>query len=248
MLEFIRNISFKEILRNLKRIQFRGKESRNFFIAVILLGVMFSFRSWGADNFDASVGIGNLIIAIALSLAAVYIHEMAHRYHALKRGFECNYYTLLPTLVGFVLAVASNGRLVIPLLSALRIDIALYGKYRRTLDPKALARGTMLGVMASLLVGLLSKWLFFATGFGIFSQFARINLLIAAWNLLPLPTLDGLNILYENKLKFLFFAIFAIASAIMINVFGLIGTIIVSALIAGGAALGLYVYFWKNPF
>ena len=122
-------------------------------------------------------------------LVGFLLHEMAHRQVARRYGMLAEFIAFIP---GLLVTIASS---ILPI-------IILAPGYVRTISYYGYSRGVIESVMAGPLVniilagvGLAGWWI---TGSPWLHGFGWINGLIAVFNLLPIPPLDGEKIMRMN--------------------------------------------------
>jgi len=165
-------------------------------------------------------------IAFGLSAASAgvgfLLHELAHRTTA--RRYGCNaYYRIWLAGIALALAVAifTRGALVFAALGAVYISPMISSaslsteSLRKVYGVISLAGPSMNLLLAALFLALslsgLGGWL------SVFSTYAlRINLWLAAFNLLPIPPFDGSKVMAWSKMVWAAFAVPAWALTLLI--------------------------------
>src|SRR3990167_10790974 len=67
---------------------FSKKEYLSLVISSIVLSFIFSFAEWGYEEFSASIGIRNLLLAFIISLIILLLREYIRKIISKKIGFE----------------------------------------------------------------------------------------------------------------------------------------------------------------
>ena len=100
-----------------KYYKFTPYEARGLTIAILVIGFVISFKEWGADKFNLSVGLFNLFNAILISALSVMIHDAGQRIWGLAIGFRIEFRMWTFGLIAAVaIAFITNGNiwLIVP--------------------------------------------------------------------------------------------------------------------------------------
>lgn len=229
---------------------FTQQELSSALIMVVVLAIMASWDSWGIARFDPSMGARSLLIAFAVIALTVFIHHASQRLLALKLGFRVEHALWWPGLiVAFLLTVVTQGRILVlvgsgffaHLLPAHRMGAFRYGTNVSTLAKIALA-----GPVANVLFATAMKALElgnFASA-SISDPLFKTGLAFAAWNLLPIPPLDGSKIFFASRLLYVFLFASIASYVALISLFGTYSYII--ALTIGIIAWFLFYQFFEK--
>ena len=219
----------------IKRFFWPSKEEwKALIIMTLAFAFIFSFNEWGTDSFDLSMGLKNFSIAFIIAGISVFIHEAGHRIMALKFGFRAEtklwWYGII---IGIVLTIITGGKLVflaahgifIHQLSTHRLGYFRYG-------PNILVFGliSLMGPLCNIFFATIIKTadVWFGAGLTNVPFFAKLfifNWILAAWNLLPIPPLDGSRMLFYSRMWYAF-------------IFGAIGSYVILVYL-----FGIYSYF-----
>ncbi len=161
-----------------KRRGFSNLEVRDLIISVIALSLAFSIGNFAFFPFYL------LVIAPAFAL-----HELAHKFTAIRFGCTAEY-RMFPQglLLALLLAFISRGAFIFAAPGA----VMIYSPYLRRRENGIIA---FAGPLTNLAIGF---FLFFISIFfasPIFELGYRINFFLAAFNLLPIPPLDGSKVM-----------------------------------------------------
>lgn len=231
-----------------KYFVFSGTEIRDIIITVIVLGFMFSFRSWGVEKFDPNAGIQNMISGILIVALALLVHISAQRMLALRKGFQIEYqmwiYGLLAALVicfvsrGYVVLVIAGG-IIMYSLEGHRL-----GKWRYQMSQKDLGMVSLIGPLANIVLAILFKLLLMISpNNALLTGALAINLWFAVFTVLPIPKLDGLNIFFMGRSTWAFAFIGILIASLLLYFSTSIFWSIVAAVVAGLLAMVLWFVY-----
>lgn len=185
-------------------------------------------------------------------IIAIIFHEVAHGYVAYKLGDETpkeyGRLTLDPTkhidlfgtiLLPILLLLSSNFKVAFGWAKPVPINFYRFRKIRRDLILVSLS-GPITNILLAVIFGLIFKYLVVpfpkvsSSYLSIFVQYSvLINLILAIFNLLPIPPLDGSRILYsiifkypQDALKNRNLEIYGSLILIVLLFFGIIGKIL----------------------
>jgi len=244
-------MSMRNYIDKLKRyFAFSKEEWLSFFIVVIGMAVIYSWNDWGVESFDFSFGLKNLLIAIVLIAITVFVHHAGQRMMALSLGLRAEqklwWYGIL---IGLILVVVTNGKikflaasgLVAYLLPIHRLGAFRYGPNLTTLSKIALA-GPLANMFFSALVKSL-EWVGLLSPY-IGNKLFVLNIAFAAWNLLPIPPLDGSKVFYYSRLTYVF--LFGSITSYVLMVYFLNFYSYITALLIGAVVWLLYYLFFES--
>ncbi len=180
-------------------LKFNKKELLGLLYTVIIFGFIFSFKEWGTKQFDVSVGIANLIIAMFLVALTFFIKIGIQKKLAYRFGFSAEY---SPWVVGLIitllLILVTNGWFIFLALGSLSYTVVEHmriGHERRSSHITS-AMITAVGLTINILLAAICK-IFAAGSFGIiFTELMKINLWMAFYGIIPIPYLKTGHILY----------------------------------------------------
>jgi hypothetical protein len=246
-----------------KYFSFSKAEKNAFLLTALAFGFIFSFKSWGVEQFDLLFGIRNLILATVLSSIVLLVKLSAQKYFAIKIGFAAEYRMWpIGLIVGLFLVFLTNGNfvflgigsLVFHTISTMRIG------HEGQVSYGSIGWLSVLGPIANVFLATVFKILAGIPALTEIMTFAmKISLLTAAYAILPIPIFkipkttlavqkwwenldasDGLNLLYASRWAYVAALIFVLASAGALIALPLILAII-SVLVLTG--LGWILYY-----
>ncbi|PIN75868.1 hypothetical protein COV18_01665 [Candidatus Woesearchaeota archaeon CG10_big_fil_rev_8_21_14_0_10_37_12] len=220
-------------------------EFRGFIIVVLALAFIYSWDQWGTTSFDSAIGLVNFIKSIIFVAITVFIHHSGQRIMALTMGQKVTHlFWWHGIIIGLILVLVSNGN--IKFLAATgamitTVHIHRLGGFRYGPNLTSLSKIAMTGPASNIIFAALIKsleWINLLPE-SVSVPLFNLNLAFAAWNLLPIPPLDGSHILYTSRLTYIFVAttiITYILLAIFLNFYSFI-----IALLVGGFAWLIYL-------
>ena len=227
-----------------------GFEKKGLIVTILVFSFLFSFREWGTEKFDFSMGIGNLIIITTIVTISFLVHEIAHRTIALWLGYHSQYKAWLIGLVaGLIVTFVSNGRLLFLAPGALVITHLTYhrlGKPYYELSMKHLGWIAMSGPIANMLFAVILKTISLGIPSPILTKAVAINIWIALYDMLPVPPFNGHRTFFGSRYIYMFVIGSLIGCAALLTfvsgILPIIGAIIIGALLL----LVFFVYIDKR--
>jgi hypothetical protein len=229
--------------------RFSGTELLRLLTTVIVGAFVLSFRKWGVETFDVVTGITNFIVIAIILFICLFIHFAVQKMVALHFGYQSEYKNwhngfLLSIIVCFFsfgyIPLFFTGVLSFDIIPKLRV-----GTFRGGVMQKDLAIIAVAGPFINLLlVGILAPF-YIATKSNLIFTMIVINLLIAIFALLPIPTFEkvrqfkggttGLYLFIESRWIYVlvFVTVLSFAGLILIaQVFSYIIALVLGALVA----------------
>ena len=238
-------MTWRNFLDKVKRyFWFSKSEIRAFVVSALVFAFVWSFN-------NGRIELEDLLVSLVLVVVVMFVHHAGQRLWGLKRGFRVEqrlwWYGLVASLI---LAFISYGRIKFLAASSTLIYM-LYGHrlgaFRYGPNLKEFAAVCLAGPVANILFGTFFKQL---ANMGVFPVFIadpvfKLSLVFAAWNLLPIPPLDGSRILYSSRLFFAFL-FGAISSYVLMIVFLNVYSYVFACLFGVISWFVSYVFFEKG--
>ena len=196
--------------------RFTGKEIRDLIISFIVIALGFTILYSNGDYSHVTLIFPVVMIGVG---AGFIFHELGHKFVAMHYGYYAEY-ELWPT--GLLIALASS---FFGFIFAAPGAVVIYsnGMEKKTNGIISLAGpivNIILGLIFFLILGSLGDFIYTETGaivYLICVLGTRINFFLAAFNLLPIPPLDGSKVMAWSVPVWLI--TFAIA-ALLVLIFG----------------------------
>ena len=225
-------VSTKEKIARIKDYYtFNSQEKLGLVIGMLVTGFLFSFRDWGAEQFEVAIGLTNFVLACFAALLLFVARFTLQKWYGLAQGYKV---TFKPWWIGMAIAVVitfiTNGW--VPLILVGGVSVAFISKHRL---------GEFRYGFSYWQNGIISLWAVYssvimATLFGLGSYFfpssyffdkgLSMSIMMGFLVLLPLPQLEAFSLYYaEAWLYIVAIVIMALAAALLLSK-ALIGIII----------------------
>lgn len=190
--------------------RFTGKEIRDLIISFIVIALGFTILYSNGDY--SHIGLVFPVVMIGVGAGFIF-HELGHKFVAMHYGYYAEY-ELWPT--GLIIALASS---FFGFIFAAPGAVVIYsnGMEEKTNGIISIAGpivNIILGLIFFLILGSLGNFVYTETGaivYLICVLGTRINFFLAAFNLLPIPPLDGSKVMaWSVPIWLITFAIAAI--------------------------------------
>lgn len=201
--------------------KFSVEERRNFVIAVLVIGFLYSFRYWGDTEFDWGIGLINLAISIIIVFITLGAHHGLQRLHAMRLSYKPEFKLWPYGLFGSLLVCfLSNGVIIIPVYGGTELHMIYkhrLGHFRFGVNMVNIGLVGFTGPLTNLLLAYFIKLINIAIGSQILERMVLINLMFAVWTMLPIPPLnDGIRILYWSRITYAFMLGVVVSAALLI--------------------------------
>ncbi len=221
-------VSWNELIARVKTdLRFTRMEIPGLLAAVFVTAFIFSFRDWG-EPFNAIVGLRNLFIMILIVGVTFFFRIACQKTYGLSEGHGSDF-RIWWTGLGIMLLVSfvSVGYVPLVLIGSMVSTFMVrhrLGEFRYGFSYYANAIIAYWGVLGNLILAVLFGFgLYYSPQSYFFSQGLKLNLIMAFTSLLPLPQLDGFNILFGSRLLYSVAIAVAILAAILLLSKTLIG-------------------------
>jgi Zn-dependent protease len=190
-----------------------------------VLGFIFSFRDWSFDN---------LLLSIAIVGPALILHELAHKFMAQRYNLLAAY-VIWPTgiILSLLITIMTNGAVLFAALGAVMISSVYHTRvgYRFIgLTGEEMGKISWVGPMTNIGLAILC-YILHPLNPVVFSQAAFINLIIAIFNCLPFPPLDGVKIFRWNIPMWLGTLIAAVVLMFLPPIIGIVYSLVITIII-----------------
>ncbi|MBI3036336.1 hypothetical protein HYY73_01065 [Candidatus Woesearchaeota archaeon] len=199
--------SFYDWLDRLKRYYaFSRNEQIFLLISVLVMAFIVGFRFEG-DKFALNVFLNNFGLSLIAVAVAVFAHESAHRIFGLNMGYKTEFKPFIyGLLAGIILAFMTYGKVIFLAYSGVFLNIMekhRLGYFRYQLGYFDLGKVSLAGPLTNLLIAIIVKSMGFLPQ-PVSEKLILVNVLFAITNVLPIPPLDGANIMYASKTAYPF--------------------------------------------
>jgi len=181
----------------------RYRELRDFALSIAVLGIAFSWRYLVDKLYNYA-----LTVFVAISIGFLF-HELAHRFTARRFGAYSRYRAwYLGLILALVISIASRGSVVFAAPGAVEVYLTWY-------VPRADLFISLAGPLANIVIALISTAIYTYTRMSYVYIVGYINTILAFFNLLPIPPLDGYKAIRRNI--FLWLVSFLVSLALTLH-------------------------------
>lgn len=173
-------------------------------IAILIAGIIFSFRDWGKEELDFALGLRNFALVSVVAALSFFFRLSCQKLYALNEGYKAEFKLWpLGLIISLVIAFISLGRvpliLIGTMVNAFMVKQRL-GEFRYGFSYWHNGIIAYWGVLGNLIMaGLCAVGVYFSPENYFFGKGLALNLIMAFTALIPLPQLDGLNIFYASR-------------------------------------------------
>ena len=228
-------------------MEFGKKEIGYLILASIIAGFVFSFDEWGAEKFDLSIGLLNLLKAIIICFIIYTVHIFAQKLVAKRANCEVEFITIsssfkkipiylrqIGPILTLLFSIISNGKLFFIALAS--FNILSKRKYRvghKWTNVKEFeeAKIAFAGPLSNLILSAIFKLLLPLSPI-FFSKATFIASTLTIFHLLPFPKFDGIRIFMGSRFLYLFAVVLAILSIVLINFINVVIAVFLALLIS----------------
>ena len=217
------HVPFNLISRINTYFTFSRLEIRNLIISILVVGFIVGF-----DDKKPSGSLGfwvfNLINSILIVSLAFIVHEAGHRLSGLVAGYRAEYkvwwYGLL---IGLILTIISRGQLWVILPGGYMCDMmqrARLGRFRYGINYFTLGLIGYMGGLFNIILAMIFKFMLYIPFFAdnaLIEKAILVNVAYAIYSLLPLPGLDGINVLFASRIAYVsLYSALIVASVLLV--------------------------------
>lgn len=187
---------------------FTRLEARNIIITILVLGFIIGFDD-GIPNSTFIYWITNMFNSILIVALAMLVHESTHRIIAVIGGYRAEYRVWWYGLMfGLILTIVSRGKLWFILPGGFVVDILQrhrLGHFRYGINYWIVGIVAFMGAFSNLLLAMAFKILMYIPNFQgnpLLEKVVIVNVLYGIMAMLPLPGLDGINLVYTSRIAY----------------------------------------------
>jgi hypothetical protein len=241
---------FREFVERVKNeATFSKAEAKEFWLATLILGLVYSWNGWGTVEFDFWVGAANFLFAFLIAASTLYIHHFGQRLWGTHKGYHVQHKVWWYGVgAAFIITLLSGGNVFVLAVSGTFVTIDIthrLGRYKYGPNVKDFAMIALMGPLANIIVAgffkSLQPWLPLPE---LIDQFFVFSLAFAAWSLLPLPPLDGSRILFGSRLLYAWVVGAVVGYVLLIQLFNVFSWI--WALVLGAFTWFLFYLFLEK--
>ncbi len=200
--------SFIEIAHRVQRfLRFSKQELSSIIILTLVTAFIFSFRDWGGTEFNFAIGLQNFITLIVVAAITILFKLSCQKIYGLSVGYKAEFKIWWTGLVlVLILAFITIGH--VPLILAGTMVTALMvkqrlGEFRYGMAYEENAWVGLWGVYGCLILAILfSIGAYYLPESYFFSKGVILTLIFAITSLIPIPQLDGLNIIWGTRFHY----------------------------------------------
>ncbi|MCD6575592.1 MAG: hypothetical protein J7K73_00335 [Nanoarchaeota archaeon] len=233
------------------KYKFTLAEIRDLTISALILGFLFSIALGTFKYVSPISAVKNFLVALVIVAPALIFHELAHKFMAQR--YDCKAaYVLWPNgaIMSLILTLITGGRVIFAALGAVMIDTTYSTRlgYRFIgLSSEEIGKISVVGPLTNLGLALLG-FLIYSINPIIIGTFIQINLIIALFNLIPFPPLDGVKIFSWSRVIWGGMIAATAALYFLPPIIGVLMSIIVAILVGALIfVLARLISPWKHP-
>ncbi|MBN2454605.1 hypothetical protein JXB11_03600 [Candidatus Woesearchaeota archaeon] len=236
---------FYNLLDKLKRYYTFSKfEKRWLLLSIVILAFIVGFND-GREVFEWGPWLQNFILGLIAVIIAVFVHQSVQRIFGLEQGYRVEFKPFIYGLIGgLVIAFMSYGKLIVLAYSGLKLNIMekhRLGYFRYQLGYFQLGKISAMGPIANLMVAILFSVMTFLPA-AFIEKMVLVNVLFAITNMLPIPPMDGANVLYASRIIYVLL-LAGIAAVGLMLIYSWVSTLyaVITGIAFGFLAFTLYI-------
>ncbi len=219
-------------------------------VSILVMSFVAGFKFDSNKEFILGSFLSNFSLSIFAVTLAVLVHETAHRLIGLNMGYKTESKPFIYGLVaGVILAFMTNGKVMFLAYSGIFLDIMekhRLGYFRHRLGFFDLGKASLAGPLANLFLAAMVKGMGFLPQ-PLADKLIMVNVLFAITNTLPIPPLDGTNIMYASKTAYPFVLAAIISCGMLLLVDWLSVWVAITASIIIGLMTAILFFNFVEP-
>ncbi len=198
-------VSSKELRARIQDFfTFSRQEITGLVFAVLIMAFIFSFRDWGEEQFEAAIGLQHFLLVLIVVIISLLFRISCQKIYGLAEGYKAEFKVWWAGLaIALVLAFISNGRLSVVLIGTMSVAFMVkqrLGEFRYGFSYWNNGVIAYWGIAGNMILAILFAlgWYLAPQNF-FFHKGVVFNLIMGMSALIPLPSLDGLNIFFGSR-------------------------------------------------
>ena len=231
---------------------FTKDEANMFGLTVLTMVVVYFLYAWRSTDLTVASGIVFGITLLAYIGGIHLVARLLQKNRAYRRGYDAVYKNTWPALaITFALSFFSFGAL--PLLAPGSVELThdprrRLGQFRYGLNLKDLAAAAVIPSLIGVLVTFIVRFFYVSpTKTPFVFTLLLFSILYSFFNLLPIPSFDGLHIFFYSRIQYVFLLVFVCMFGILV-LFTAYFALIIAFLVAIFAAGYFFIKVDKQQF
>ena len=184
---------------------FSAKEKRWLLISAIIMTFLVGFDD-GSSSFEIVPWLQHLSLSFIAVAIAIIVHQTVQRFVGVEAGFRIEHKPSIYGLIaGFIIAFMSNGKLIFLSYGGFEmhtLEKHRLGYFRYHKGYFQQGKIAAAGPVANLFVAIIAKQLIFLPE-PLINSIVLVNVLFAITNLLPIPPMDGVHVVFASRMAYL---------------------------------------------
>ncbi len=190
------------LIDKLKRYYtFSAEELRWLAVSIVVMTFIVGFND-GRESFELMHWLSNLFLGFIAVVIAVVAHETAHRIVGLEQGYKTQFKPAFYGLIaGLILSFMSYGKIIFLMYGGVFLNMLekhRLGYFRYQLGYFHYGAVALFGPVANIAAAIFFKVIPILPG-PLADKVVFVNLLFAVTNMLPIPGVDGPNVLFASR-------------------------------------------------
>jgi hypothetical protein len=190
-----------------KHCRFSLREIEELLTIALVFGFILTFRDWGGDTFDYVQGIIHLALGFLAVLFSIALHNTVKKVYAIYKGYTLEHRIWTRGLIASLLVgLFTNGRFPVYLSSSFELQTAKIRRLGRKsgVDVSTISHAALVGLVTTAIIAAIAHGLNQVLPAFIFAKTVSFNILYLAYNILPLPQIDGSKVFYSSRMWYAF--------------------------------------------